>query len=160
MSAPDSTSPVQGAGRFRKGTSGNPAGRRLGARDRALMALDNISTEGPSEDATVDLTGTEARPHSVVVSPSGLCLELDAATGVRELWVFLSPKIGWGRFEHVTTSQGTYLLREARQERPLTPFRRVSTTQVWWSRRAALEAHQAIAAYREEEDCFPQSALG
>lgn len=46
MSGPDPTGPEQAAGRFRKGKSGNPAGRRPGSRNKALMALDKIGAEG------------------------------------------------------------------------------------------------------------------
>ncbi len=40
------TGTQQAAGRFRKGESGNPAGRPPGSRNRVLMALDRIGAEG------------------------------------------------------------------------------------------------------------------
>ncbi len=43
---PDLASPKQGAGRWRKGESGNPAGRAPGSRNKALAALDAIGEAG------------------------------------------------------------------------------------------------------------------
>lgn len=88
----------------------------------------------------------EIRPDSLVFHKNGVVIEGDI--DMAGFWVDLGPGIGYLQFLRVANCSGTFLSRQLLPAHSPAPCPLVSIPGVLWSRRAAIEADQAIGSYR------------
>lgn len=90
------------------------------------------------------------RIDSLIFHANGTFAEV--VTDLDAFWIPLTPTVGFARFEVVDTLSSrecarTFQLLEVRAASWLAPHPQVSVSGVLWSRRAAIEADQAIGSY-------------
>lgn len=83
---------------------------------------------------------------------------VEAETGLDEFWVALGPSLGFLHFTRQHLNQERFLLRQVQSESLPIPSPLVSVRGVLWSRRAALEANQAISSYLAGIDQIEESS--
>ena len=97
----------------------------------------------------------EIRINSLVFHKNGTVIDCDW-TG-QEFWLCLRPDVGYVKFMRLPS--GSFLSQQVLLAHSPIPDPLVSVRGVLWSRRAAIEADQAIASYQVETDRIEGSSL-
>lgn len=97
--------------------------------------------------------------EALVLHPNGWVIE--GVGSVQQFWLEIQ-RVGWMRFERIDrpvslSEKGTWLATEVRPGPCPDPHQSTSLSGVLWTRRAALEAHQAIFAFQAGADQTAES---